>query len=65
MIDKREQKTLVVTRNPPARARHNTAFVATPLDLIATLEHDREHFVEHCEHAAVQRGARFGAEHEP
>jgi hypothetical protein len=44
MIEKREHKTLVVTRNPPAQARHNTAFVATPLDLIATLEHDREHF---------------------
>lgn len=43
MIDKRDHKrTLVVTKNPPARARGNTSFVATPLDLIKLLEDERE-----------------------
>jgi hypothetical protein len=38
----REHKTLVVTKTPPKRARQNTSFVATPLDLIAILEADRD-----------------------
>lgn len=44
MGEKREEKrTLVVTRTPPRIARRNTDFVATPLDLIAVLEHERDH----------------------
>ena len=45
MIEKHDLKrTLVVTKNPPKVARANTSFVATPLDLIALLEHERELF---------------------
>lgn len=36
------KRTLVVTRTPPLRARPNTSFVATPLDLIAMLEEERD-----------------------
>jgi hypothetical protein len=43
VISKPEPKrTLVVTRTPPLRARPNTSFVATPLDLIAMLEEERD-----------------------
>jgi hypothetical protein len=43
MIDKHDHKrTLVVTKTPPPRARANTSFVATPLDLISVLEHERD-----------------------
>lgn len=43
MIDKHDHKrTLVVTRTPPKRHCRNTSFVATPLDLIKLLEHERE-----------------------
>ena len=42
-MEKQEDKrTLVVTKSPPRKARPNTSFVATPLDLIAVLEHERE-----------------------
>lgn len=36
------QRTLVVTRTPPRRECRNTSFVATPLDLIAVLEQERD-----------------------
>jgi hypothetical protein len=43
MIEKHDHKrTLVVTRTPPAHARPNTSFVATPLDLIQRLESERD-----------------------
>lgn len=43
MIEKHDHKrTLVVTKTPPRQPRHNTSFVATPLDLIAVLEHERD-----------------------
>lgn len=42
-MDKHEHKrTLVVTKSPPLTSRPDTAFVATPLDLISVLEHERE-----------------------
>lgn len=37
------KRTLVVTKTPPARAPRDTSFVATPLDLISVLEHERDH----------------------
>ena len=37
-----QKRTLVVTKIPLPRARRNTSFVATPLDLIAMLENERE-----------------------
>ena len=44
MTDKpqEEKRTLVVTRTPPRKMRPNTSVVATPLDLIAVLEQERE-----------------------
>jgi hypothetical protein len=43
MLEKREPKrTLVVSRTPPRIVRPNTSFVATPLDLIAVLEQERD-----------------------
>jgi len=36
------KRTLVVTRTPPMRTRVDTAVVATPLDMIRTLQEDRE-----------------------
>jgi hypothetical protein len=43
VIEKHEPKrTLVVTKNPPKRVRPNTSYCATPLDLIAVLEHERD-----------------------
>ena len=36
------KRTLVVTRTPPRRTRIDTAVVATPLDMIRTLQEDRE-----------------------
>ncbi|HEY5952697.1 MAG TPA: hypothetical protein VIV40_44665 [Kofleriaceae bacterium] len=45
MIEKHDHKrTLVVSKNPPKHARPNTSFVATPLDLISVLEHERDLF---------------------
>ena len=42
-MDKHEHKrTLVVTKSPPLHAKPDTAFVATPLDLISVLENERE-----------------------
>ena len=42
-MDKHDHKrTLVVTKTPPPHARRNTSFVATPLDLISVLEHERD-----------------------
>lgn len=38
------KRTLVVTKNPPRHPRPHTSFVATPLDLISVLEHERELF---------------------
>jgi hypothetical protein len=37
-----EKRTLVVTKSPPRQPRQNTSFVATPLDLISLLEHERD-----------------------
>jgi hypothetical protein len=37
-----QKRTLVVTKTPPRQPRRNTSFVATPLDLIAVLEHERD-----------------------
>lgn len=43
MVDNQQPKrTLVVTRTPPHRPCRNTSFVATPLDLIAVLEQERD-----------------------
>jgi hypothetical protein len=43
MIEKHDEKrTLVVTRTPPRKLRPNTSVVATPLDLIAVLENERD-----------------------
>jgi hypothetical protein len=37
-----EKRTLVVTKTPPRKLRPNTSVVATPLDLITMLEHERD-----------------------
>lgn len=36
------KRTLVVTKNPPARSRADTSVVKTPLDLIRALQEERE-----------------------
>ena len=36
------KRVLVVTRNPPMRARSDTAVVGTPLDMIRTLQEQQQ-----------------------
>jgi hypothetical protein len=38
-----QNRTLVVSRTPPRRTRADTSVVKTPLDMIRTLQEDREH----------------------